>query len=215
MDPWPHGAVYVETDRALPTTLPATVQDVELWAKEPLSEIAFLRRVVEFKGSEDEDGVRGNLGDRLVGVVLYAPVHLSGELFGEYMRLAREVAGEYLWKRVVGFRYLLQGKGEGEVGRIVGSEEWMGNLVKLGREGKVFDVGVDINRDGEEGLKEVGEMIQRVREREKKDGRDERRRGRFVLSKYFSIPYTFDRGVFLRFCLLRCFCIGVVADKND
>lgn len=62
--------------------------------------------------------------------------------------------------------------------------------------GNGVDVGVDINRDGEEGLKEVGDMVQRVREREKKDGRDERRRGRFVLSKYFSILYTFDRGIF-------------------
>lgn len=202
MDPWPYGAVYVETDRALPTTLPSTVDDVEAWAKEPLSEIAFLRRVVEFTGNEDEDGVRGNLGDRVVGVVLYAPVHLRSELFEKYMVLAKEVAGEHLWKRVVGFRYLLQGKGEGEVGRIVGSEEWMVNLVRLGREGKVFDVGIDTNRDGEEGLREVGEMVQRVREKEREDGMDEGRRGRFVLSKscfswilfmrfYFEISFAY------------------------
>ncbi|KAF3002638.1 hypothetical protein E8E13_009197 [Curvularia kusanoi] len=176
------GFVYVETDRYLPCKTPLVSLDAEKadvegvlreWARAPLEELGFLRRVVEGKAAGG-DGFVGGEGELMKGAVVWAPFHLSSQLFKAYLRIAEGVAGERLWGMVVGFRYLLQGKGEGEVGELVGGSDWVENIAGLGegREGKgwAFDVGVDIHRDGTEPLRAVGAMIERVREREKKQG---------------------------------------------
>lgn len=193
VEPKPWGFVYVETDRYLPSTVPdiadgETEQDkrrkLAEWAKAPLEEIKFLRRIVEGK-AQDGDGFHPGDGELLKGCVIWAPFLLSTSLFTLYLDLAEELAGPALWNRVVGFRYLLQGKAEGEVKRLVQSESWLENIVSLskGRGGKgwAFDVGVDTHRDGVETLEVVGEMIYEVRRREEISG--DGKSVRFVLSK--------------------------------
>jgi L-rhamnono-1,4-lactonase len=184
-NPKPEGFVYVETDRYLPSSAPDLPKDndweyrriIELWAKEPLEEIRFLRRIVEGK-TEEGDGVKGDHGSLMKGVVLYAPFHFNGLHLRAYMDMAEEVAGPKLWSRVVGFRYLLQGKGDGVVERMLAGDRpnsksvrWMSNFrhLKKGNEGKgrCFDVGVDTHRDGMGPFEALAEFMHEMRYWEK------------------------------------------------
>lgn len=189
-NPQPAGFIYVETDRYLPSpTLSIQPTDsaaekrrkLEVWAQEPLEEIRYLRRIVEDRPASG-DGFSPGDGERMKGCVLWAPFHLDPALFQLFLELAEDAAGPALWDRVVGFRYLLQGKAEGEVQKLVSSEAWLDNVASLstgrGGRGWAFDVGVDTHRDGVERLGEVAGMIAGVRKREAGD-----RRVRFVLSK--------------------------------
>ncbi|KAL5113744.1 hypothetical protein ACEQ8H_008386 [Pleosporales sp. CAS-2024a] len=180
------GIVYIETDRHLPP-LPAalssptradasTCQEVEdvlkQWAHEPLEEIKFLRRIAEGTTEDGDGDVPGKGASLMKACVLYAPMHLPNSVFEAYLRVAEKVAGPTLWgQKVVGFRFLLQGKKQGEVTRLVGRQDWIDNLLSLGKgprpngKGWTFDVGVDLHRDGDEGLIAVGGMIEQVRKR--------------------------------------------------
>lgn len=202
--------IYIETDRYLPSVSPdITAEDneaekrrkLEDWAKEPLQELRFLRRIVE-KSPQEGDGFTPDEADALKGAVIWAPFHLPSPLFTLYLRIAEEVSGPALWARVVGFRYLLQGKGEGVVQNLVASEEWLGNLVALGKgrggRGWAFDVGVDVHRDGVEVLECIVGMVREVRRREESAGGQGR--VEFVLSKSVSrfvlcavIPFSCPR----------------------
>lgn len=199
--PPPTGFIYVETDRYLPSATPnlpgpsaspESQQALETWAQQPLEEIRFLRRIADGTPAEG-DGFNSQAGDGqlMKGCVVWAPFHLPPVFFAQYLEIAERVAGPTLWGRVVGFRFLLQGKGEGEVEKLVGSEEWVENIVGLsrGRGGKgwVFDVGVDTNRDGVEQLEVVADMIARVREREKEGNHHVR----FVLSMLYFVSFHF------------------------
>ena len=196
--PVPAGFVYVETDRYLPSAYPnytggkndeKTRHEPKEWAKEPLEELKFLRRIVEGKGQEGDGFEKGDEA-LMKGCVIWAPFHLPSDLFEHYMALAREAAGEYLWNLVVGFRYLLQGKTGEEVRQLTTSDDWLNNVASLGRsrdgKGWSFDVGVDTNRDGEEPLERVAEMIEAVRMKESRT--DSNDQGvRFVLSRFFEV----------------------------
>jgi L-rhamnono-1,4-lactonase len=193
-DPVLVGFVYVETDRYLPSPQPDTSgseseseqrRKLREWAEEPLEELKFLRRLVEGKGQEGDGFERGD-GAMMKGCVVWAPFNVSKSLFGIYMQIAEEIAGPELWKRVVGFRYLLQGKADGEVRRLISNDDWLDNIASLsqGRNGNgwAFDIGVDTHRDGDEVLEVVGDMIEEVRRREEKSG-GKKQRVRFILSK--------------------------------
>lgn len=188
------GFIYVETDRYLGSKTPdissnASTEEVERalkeWARAPLQELEFLRRIVEDQPQEG-DGLEKGEGGLMKGAVVWAPFNLPHSVFNTYLAITETVAGPKLWEKIVGFRYLLQGKEEGEVARLVGSSDWVENIVSLGkgREGRgwAFDVGVDIHRDGTEPLGAVSEMVQRVREREAEIGGGSHA-VRFVLSK--------------------------------
>lgn len=188
------GFIYVETDRYLPAETPDLSSDaskeetekaLKEWARAPLQELEFLRRIVEDTPHEGDGFEKGD-GRLLKGAVVWAPFNLSHSAFKIYLAIAESVAGPKLWGKIVGFRYLLQGKEKGEVQKLVGNSDWIENVVSLGdgREGKgwAFDVGVDIHRDGTEPLGAVGEMMQRVRKREAQKGGGSQP-VRFVLSK--------------------------------
>ncbi|KAH7394429.1 hypothetical protein BKA66DRAFT_300402 [Pyrenochaeta sp. MPI-SDFR-AT-0127] len=199
-NPKPSGFVYVETDRYLPSTSPeidagdseeSRKRKLAEWAKEPLEEVKFLRRIVEDK-SQEGDGFESGDGDLFKGAVIWAPFHLPPTLFSDYLNLAEQTSGPALWQRVAGFRYLLQGKGEGEVKRLVESEDWLNNIVPLrnGRDGKgwVFDVGIDTHRDGVEQAEHVGAMINEVRKRE--EASSQHGHVRFVLNHLCKAPLS-------------------------
>lgn len=188
------GFVYVETDRYLPSKTPAIRSDaseeenergLREWAKAPLQELEFLRRVVDDVPQEG-DGFEKGEGQNMKGAVVWAPFNVSVSVFKTYLKIAEQVAGPKLWEKIVGFRYLLQGKKEGEVNSLVSNDDWIDNIVSLGsgRDGMgwAFDVGVDINRDGSDPLDAVSKMILKVREREAQSGKGGQP-VRFVLSK--------------------------------
>jgi hypothetical protein len=191
-DPALAGFVYVETDRYLPSYVPEEEGEDALreWAKEPLEEVGFLRGIVETGGKE---------AALMKGCVLFAPFHLPHAQFQAYLRLAEGAAGPELWKRVVGFRYLLQGKGDGQVAKLVGSEHWLQNVVSLEQGRWVFEVGVDCHRDGTAGLEAVEEMIREIRKRQGYV--------RFVLSTYIA-PFPYFP------CLLSLFFLALLTHAN-
>lgn len=207
----PSAFVYVETDRYLPSSAPpsASPASIEAWAKAPLAELAFLQRMVAGTPQEG-DGFDAGDGSRLKGLVIWAPFHLGPDVFEGYVQLAKVVLKgkggvEDAWERVVGFRYLLQGRGAEDVRRIVQSEDFVQNVATIA--GKAFDVGVDCHRDGVEALEAVVGMVERVRAGETAGAAP---KVKFVLSMCrlsFSVPgfqislsvrIATDKGLFAR-----------------
>ncbi|KAF2713653.1 hypothetical protein K504DRAFT_143370 [Pleomassaria siparia CBS 279.74] len=203
----PKAFIYLETDRYLPSPEPDIGESVpealKTWAKAPLNELKFLRRIVEETPQSGDGFVLGGDGDgdgdgddddgpRMAGCVIWAPFHLSTALFNAYLEIAEQVAGPQLWAKVVGFRYLLQGKGSSAVQQLVRSEQWLANLLVLrhGRKGRgwSFDIGVDAHRDGVEVVGYVADMVERLRalENEKPTGRGVR----FVLGGFLSLSLS-------------------------
>jgi L-rhamnono-1,4-lactonase len=190
----PAAFIYVETDRYLPAPRPeiteeeledartrddyqVTTQKLANWAHEPLEELRFLRRIMEGK-PEEGDGLQPGDGDKMVGCVIWAPFHLPAALFDFYMGIAEQVAGRQLWQRVVGFRYLVQGiKDETTFRQLVGSENWLRNILRLrsgrGGRGWAFDIGVDTHGSGVWQVEAAADMVEKIRtmEADAADGR--------------------------------------------
>ncbi|KAJ4292753.1 L-rhamnono-gamma-lactonase [Kalmusia sp. IMI 367209] len=173
--PIPSAFIYVETDRHLPSSTPslspsdspsAKAEKIKTWARAPLEELAFLGRLVT-GALRDGDGANPGDAPRLKGLVIWAPFHLPSELFSIYLRLAGETLGEEALARVVGFRYLLQGRSADEVKAIIGNEWFAGNVRSacgLGKKSLAFDVGVDAHRDGIETVEAVAGLVEGVEE---------------------------------------------------
>jgi L-rhamnono-1,4-lactonase len=197
----PSGFIFVETDRYLPIpkldigedqiTLigkdeelkKAVSQKLEKWAHEPFEELRFLRRIVEAK-PEDGDGFTQEDSGKMVGCVIWAPFHLSTELFELYLQIAEQVAGPRLWPKVVGFRYLVQGISEKQsMFNLVLSKNWLQNVLKLrsGRDGKgwAFDIGIDMHRGGAWQADAATNMIDVIR---KLEGDGTNGRVKFILN---------------------------------
>ncbi|KAM3424958.1 hypothetical protein BST61_g6929 [Cercospora zeina] len=132
------GVVYVETD----VRYDKPNADLRSWARGPLDEIRFLRDIAE-----------GRYGERdrqsLIGIVAWAPMDQPTSVLEEWLRRAEETAGRETWKRVKGFRFLLQFiYDQKEFETLVWSDCFMHNLHLLGRRGFAFDVGVDQHSRG-------------------------------------------------------------------
>lgn len=154
-DPQVRGVVYVETDRWLESP---TGRSLEQWAHQPLEEIKFLRSIVEGEYGEQDSKT-------LLGIVPWAPVDQGVEVFEEWMSLAERTAGAETWKRIKGFRHLLQGiTDKNEFERLVFSDGFIAILKALRGKGREFsfDVGVDQHSGGIWQLEALVEVIKRV-----------------------------------------------------
>ncbi|KAF2638221.1 hypothetical protein P280DRAFT_471343 [Massarina eburnea CBS 473.64] len=170
----PTGFVYVETDRYLPSPSPdlspsdddgKVMQKLGAWAKEPLNELSYLRRIAEGKPF-DEDGHDEFAPTLLSGLVIWAPFYLPDAHFKAYIQIAQSVLGKHSWKKVVGYRYLLQGKGVDGVKEAVSNENFVANIVAVGGQGKAFDFGVDSHRDGVEVVEVLSALVEKIRKTE-------------------------------------------------
>nr|POE79997.1 l-rhamnono-gamma-lactonase [Quercus suber] len=133
------GVVYVETDRRYTIPEPEEAWDVERWAIGPLEEVAFLRELVETAPD----------GEMLMGLVPWAPMNQPSAVLERYLDLAEKCAGTKTWKRVKGFRFLLQAILEQEsFEALVLGETFVDNLRLLGERGFLFEVGVDQRSGG-------------------------------------------------------------------
>jgi L-rhamnono-1,4-lactonase len=178
------GFVYVETDRFLPEAPPALTsasssqktdpaaeekeEEEEAgflsYIKEPLNEIAYLRRIAE-RQPEDGDGQTQAECDLMKGAVAWAPLNLGPTWLRRYLAKAEKVAGERTWKMIKGFRFLLQGiKDRDKFTSLALGSEWIECMKELGRLGFSFDVGVDQRQGGVWQLEIAGEMIKRLRQ---------------------------------------------------
>jgi L-rhamnono-1,4-lactonase len=180
----PSGLIYVETDRYLPSLEPAITDEDDLdaqkeklirWAKEPLAELSFLRRLI-YRQPLEGDGFTSADSPRVLGLVLWAPFHLPNHLWRLYQHAAVDaLSSEIFDEKVVGFRYLLQGKSLDHVKKIIESVHFLENMQLVGT--RTFDIGVDCHRDGVEALEAVTGIAERYE------------RTTFILSAY-SPPYS-------------------------
>jgi L-rhamnono-1,4-lactonase len=161
------GFIFLETDRKNASS--------QSWT-DPLAEISFLRRIATDSPRPGEGHAVGD-GKLCLGIVPWAPIDLGPEKVEEFLGRAEEVAGPETWKRVKGFRYLLQDKPDGTALE----EKFIEGLKVLGRKGFVFDLGVDQHRRGRTQLDEAVEMVDRAHE-----GVAEGEKVVFVLSECFA-----------------------------
>ena len=120
-----------------------------------------MRRLVTGEVKED-DGVIDPEEDKkmCLALVPWAPMARGPEALERYLALAEKEAGEETWKKVKGFRYLLQDKPHGTML----TDEFIASLKLLGRKGYTFDVGVDHHSRGKKQLEETVEMVEKAHE---------------------------------------------------
>lgn len=145
------GVIYVETDVRYET--PASAGELSTWAAGPVNEIKFLRAIVEVEYGERESQM-------LKGIVAWAPMDQSPETLKAWLALVEQTAGPTTWKRVKGFRFLLQAiHDRNTFEKLVGSGDFVENLQILGRRGFSFDIGVDQNSGGIWQLEAISQTI--------------------------------------------------------
>ena len=143
------GVVYVETDVRYDTPN-GSIMD---WAKGPLDEIRFLRSVIEGHYANEDSPM-------LLGLVPWAPMNQPTTVLEEYLDLAEQIAGIQTWKRVRGFRFLLQFiHHQAEFEQLVFGDAFIANLKLLGSRGFSFDIGVDQRSGGSWQLEAVGKAM--------------------------------------------------------
>lgn len=145
------GFIFVETDRK--HDLASGAADGSGW-EGPLTEVAWLRRIVEGKPREGE-GHSPEDASLCLGIVPWAPLPSGPEVLARYIDKVKEVAGPVAWPKIRGFRYLLQDKAHGTAIE----EPFVNSLKLLGKMGLVFDLGIDQHRRGKQQLEEALVMI--------------------------------------------------------
>lgn len=145
------GFILVETDRKSDLS-------EEGWEL-PLKEVAWFARVATGRPGPGED-FGADAAERCLALIPWAPVPAGPEALEKYIAKAKEVAGEEAWRKVKGFRYLLQDKPAGTMQ----SDEFLEGVKYLGRQGYAFEIGVDSHRRGKKQLAEAVELIDRAHE---------------------------------------------------
>ena len=146
------GFIFLETDRL------SSLADTTPGWKHALDEVSFLTRIARGTPIADE-GHNPSDKDLCLGIVPWAPVPAGADVVARYMGIVRERTGD-VWGLVRGVRYLVQDK---PGGTMVG-DGFVDALRWLGREGLVFDLGVDARSGGLGQLREAVEMMGRVYE---------------------------------------------------
>lgn len=179
------GFIFLETDRISSLDESSATGG---WTN-PLDEVSFLARVAL---GEPLPGEGHTASDRALclGIVPWAPVPAGPEALQRYMALVREqTRTEDVWRKVRGARYLLQDK---PAGTMLG-KGFVEGVRWLGREGLVFDLGVDARQGGLWQLREAVEMMRRVY-----DGVKEEERVVFVISMSSCLPlHIYNMSAFL------------------
>ncbi|EHK98183.1 hypothetical protein M7I_5944 [Glarea lozoyensis 74030] len=163
------GFIFLETDRINDLS-----KGAEGW-EYPIREIEFLRRIIEDEPREGEGHGKGD-GKKCLGIVPWAPLPAGEDGMREYTELLKKRVGEKTWDRVRGYRYLVQDKPKGTML----SDGFIEGLKWMGKEGLVFDLGVDQHSGGKWQLEEAVEMIGRAYE-----GVEDENRVRIVISMFF------------------------------
>ncbi|KAI0514594.1 amidohydrolase [Xylaria bambusicola] len=151
----PRGFIFVETDRK--NDLDTGVKDGSGWEC-PLMEVSWLKRIITGQPKPGEGHAKEDQS-LCAAYIPWAPLPSGPSAMETYIKLVEKEAGES-WPKVRGFRYLLQDKPNGTMLQ----EEFIESLKLLGREGFVFELGVDQHRRGRGQLEEVVEMIDRAHE---------------------------------------------------
>ncbi|KAJ3201669.1 hypothetical protein HDU82_007950 [Entophlyctis luteolus] len=125
----------------------------------PLAELKWAGRIATGTSHEkDEEGILSDFAQNLVGVIIWAPVHLGPTKLIEYLTLANKSVTPQVWAAVRGVRFLLQDKPDGTCCDPL----FIDSLRELGRLGLAFDICVDHHRRGNAQLDDVLKMVQNV-----------------------------------------------------
>ncbi|KAJ5431029.1 Amidohydrolase 2 [Penicillium cf. griseofulvum] len=146
------GFIFLETDR-LSSRTPSPPNHG--W-QHALDEVSLLTRIALGTPIPGEGHVPSDK-DLCLGIVPWAPVPGGPDVLSAYMQQVRDRTGD-IWAKVRGVRYLVQDK---ESGTMLG-DDFVAGLRWLGREGLVFDLGVDARSGGLGQLREAVEMMRLV-----------------------------------------------------
>lgn len=136
-----------------------------------------MRRLVTGQPREGE-GHSAEDARLCLGMVPWAPVASGPAELERYLEAAEKEAGPETWKRIKGFRYLLQDKPN----EVALEEGFIESLKLLGRKGFVFEVAIDQHRRGRMQLENAIEMINRAHE-----GVEDEHKVVFVLSTFTTL----------------------------
>ncbi|EKV05639.1 Amidohydrolase 2 [Penicillium digitatum] len=145
------GFIFLETDRLSSTT--DSTPPNHGW-KHALDEVSLLTRIALGTPIPGEGHVPHDK-ELCLGIVPWAPVPGGPDVLKAYMEQVRGRTGEEVWGKVRGVRYLVQDK---VAGTMLG-DGFIAGLRWLGREGFVFDLGVDARTGGLGQLREAVEMM--------------------------------------------------------
>lgn len=148
------GFVFLETDRKSSLS-----PDGDGWTH-ALDELSFLARIAAGTPIEGEGHTPADR-DLCLGIVPWAPVPAGAQALEDYVARARErIPEDEVWRKVKGVRYLVQDKPAGTMlgGSFVEGVKW------LGKQGMIFDLGVDARSGGLWQLEEAVQLLQRVYE---------------------------------------------------
>lgn len=150
------GFIFLETDRVCNISIDEN-DNGSGWSG-PLMEIDWLRRIAlgEPRKGEGHEIWHAKF---CLGIVPWAPLPSGASVLDRYIEKVREVAGS-AFDKVCGFRYLVQAEDDGTM---LG-DDFVQGLKWLGRNGLVFDLGIDMHRRGIIQLDEAIQMISRAHE---------------------------------------------------
>lgn len=149
------GFIFLETDRK--NDLEAGVKDGSGW-KHPLEEVNWLKRIA-LGQPKDGEGHTKEDAKLCLAYIPWAPLPSGPQALEKYIGLVEEEAGDS-WKKVRGFRYLLQDKPD----KTCLTDDFIDSLKLMGKKGLVFDVGINQHDRGRVQLEETVEMIDRAHE---------------------------------------------------
>ncbi|TAQ84707.1 hypothetical protein B7494_g6966 [Chlorociboria aeruginascens] len=156
------GFIFLETDRK--HDLQSGVKDGSGWEM-PLMEVDWLKRIAlgTPKAGEGHTAEQKKL---CLAIVPWAPVPSGAQAMERYVKEVRKHA-EDSFEKIRGFRYLVQDKPKG----VMVQDGFIEGLKWMGRNGFVFDLGVDLRSGGKWQLEEAVAMIEKahdgVEEKEK------------------------------------------------
>lgn len=148
------GFVFLETDRISSVSPPN-------W-KNVLDEISFLGRIVS-GNPIDGEGHTSDDKDLCLAIIAWAPVPGGPAALETYLSEVKKITASLpgssdVLSKIKGFRYLVQSKPPGTML----ADEFVQGLKWLGRNGYVFDLGVDARQGGLWQLEEAVDLMRRV-----------------------------------------------------
>jgi len=168
------GFIFLETDRK--NDLGSGVKDGSGWEM-PLMEVEWLKRIALGTPKEGEGHTEADK-KLCLAIIPWAPLPSGARALEKYVSEVEKHAGDS-FKKVRGFRYLVQDKPKG----VMLQDGFIEGLKWMGKKGYVFDLGVDQHSGGKWQLEEAVAMIEKVH-----DGVPEAEQVTFIISEFINFP---------------------------
>lgn len=178
------GFIFLETDRK--NDLESGIKDGSGWEM-PLMEVEWLKRIALGTPKEGE-GHKAEDKKLCLAIIPWAPLPSGAEAMEKYVKAVEKHAGDS-FKKIRGFRYLVQDKPKG----VMLQDKFIEGLKWMGKKGYVFDLGVDQHSGGKWQLEEAVAMIEKAH-----DGVPEAEKVTFIISEFFGCCGSLFTGLFVQ-----------------